>query len=94
MAKNKALGLKKIFTLEKKPVKGLLAFEWVVVAYTLLTLLFIFFTYTKLPHAHAMIVGRVRILAIIAALWFVYRLAPCPLTRMARVVVSRHLRTQ
>ena len=44
MAKNKALGLKKIFSLEKKPVKGLLAFEWVVVAYTLLTLLFIFFT--------------------------------------------------
>ena len=88
MAKNKALGLKKIFSLEKKPVKGLLAFELVVVAYTLLTLLFIFFTYTKLPHAHAMIVGRVRILAIIAALWFVYRLAPCPLTRMARVVAQ------
>ena len=88
MAKNKALGLKKIFSLEKKTVKGLLAFEWVVVAYTLLTLLFIFFTYTKLPHAHAMIVGRVRILAIITALWFVYRLAPCPLTRMARVVAQ------
>ncbi|MBR6456304.1 MAG: phosphatase PAP2 family protein [Prevotella sp.] len=85
MAKNKALKLKDIFGLEKKPEKGLLAFEWIVVGYTLLTLLVIFFTYTKLPNAQAMIVGRVRIIAIIGALWFVYRLAPCPLTRFARV---------
>ncbi|MBR6495007.1 MAG: hypothetical protein IKT22_07080, partial [Prevotella sp.] len=71
MAKNKALKLKDIFGLEKKPEKGLLAFEWIVVGYTLLTLLVIFFTYTKLPNAQAMIVGRVRIIAIIGALWFV-----------------------
>lgn len=80
--------LKELFKLEKKPTKGLLSFEWVVVGYTLLTLLFILFAYTKLPHAQAMIVGRVRILAIIGALWFVYRLAPCRLTRLARAAAQ------
>ncbi|MBR1469879.1 MAG: phosphatase PAP2 family protein [Prevotella sp.] len=77
-----------IFKKEKKPAKGLFPFEWIVVGYTLLTLLFILFTYTKLPHAEAMIVGRIRILAIIGALWFVYWLVPCRLTRFARVAAQ------
>ena len=77
-----------IFKKEKKPAKGLLPFEWIVVGYTLFTLLFILFAYTKLPHAEAMIVGRIRIIAIIAILWFVYRLAPCRLTLLARVAAQ------
>ena len=39
--------IKKLFEIEKKPVRGLLAVEWAVVAYTALTLVVLLFTYTK-----------------------------------------------
>ena len=55
-------------------------------AYTLFTLLLIFFTYTKLQHPEALIAGRMRIVAMTAALWAVYRLVPCRLTIFTRVV--------
>jgi len=80
-----------LFKIEKKPVKGLFAFEWVVLAYLVLTLGIVLFTYTKLQHAEDMIYGRLRILAIIAALWLVYRLVPCKLTRLFRVAAQMAL---
>ena len=80
-----------LFKIEKKPVKGLFAFEWVVLAYLVLTLGIVLFTYTKLQHAEDMIYGRLRILAIIAALWLVYRLVPCKLTRLFRVTAQMAL---
>ena len=78
--------VRKIFKIETEPVKGLFAFEWVVVAYTLLTLLFIAFYNAELPRMQALVVGRGRIIAMLVALWGVYRLAPCRATRLARVV--------
>ena len=60
----------------KKPVKGLMAYEWVVMAYLVLTLIVIFFMYTTINNPQAMIFGRLRIVALTAAMWVVYRLAP------------------
>lgn len=80
--------LKTLFSRETKPRKSLILMEWAVVIYTLVTLVFILFTTTKLQHPDAMIWGRFRVLATLAALFFVYRLQPCKLTMLARVVVQ------
>lgn len=80
--------IKQLFTLEKRPRKGLLALEWVAMTYLVLTLLIVFFTYTKAENPDAMIWGRIRIAIITAALWGVYRLIPCRLTLFIRVAVQ------
>ena len=74
------------FEREKKPSKGLLAAEWVVMGYLLLTLLLMLFTYTKLHNPESMLYGRIRIVAMTFALWLVYRMWPCRITRFARNV--------
>ena len=61
-----------LFKVEKKPLKGLMALEWVVMAYLILTLIITFFMYTSIRHPEQMIFGRLRIVAITAALWLVY----------------------
>ena len=78
---------KDIFKIEKKPRKGLLAVEWVVLGYMLLTTLIILFTYTKAINPESMLWGRFRILVIITALWAVYRLVPCRFTLFCRIGV-------
>lgn len=78
---------KDIFKIEKKPRKGLLAVEWVVLGYMLLTTLIILFTYTKAINPESMLWGRFRILVIIAALWAVYRMVPCRFTLFCRIGV-------
>ncbi|MBQ7422974.1 MAG: phosphatase PAP2 family protein [Prevotella sp.] len=83
--------LKQLFVLEKKPTRGLLAVEWVVMIYLVFTLLIAFFMYTKLQNPNAMIWGRVRIVAITAALWLVYRIVPCRFTRLVRIAVQMGL---
>ena len=77
-----------IFSIEKKPQRGLFAIEWVVVAYTVLTLLTVLFISTKLQHSDAMIWGRLRVLACTLGLWLVYRLLPCRATRLLRILVQ------
>lgn len=78
--------LKKLFALEKSPNRSLMAIEWVVLGYMLLTLIIVLFTYTKMEHPDAMIWGRLRVGFITLALWTVYRLVPCPVTRLLRVL--------
>ena len=68
--------------------KGLLPFEWVVLAYMAFTLLIVLFTSTKLVNPDAMIWGRVRVGAMTIALWAVYRMMPCKLTMFARVAAQ------
>ncbi len=80
--------LKELFQIEKKPFKGLFAYEWAMVGYLLLTLLIILFCFTKVQNPEAMIWGRVRIVAITAALYAVYRMLPCRFTRFARAVLQ------
>ena len=82
------MAIKKILEIEKKPRKGLMAFEWAVMAYLLLTLLIMLITYTKLQNPESMLWGRVRMVLSTLALWGVYRLAPCRLTMMFRVALQ------
>ena len=83
--------IKQLFAIESKPRRRLMALEWLVIAYTLLTLGVALFAYTKLQNPEAMIWGRVRVVAMIVALWVVYRLVPCRLTRCVRVVAQMSL---
>lgn len=79
------------FRLEHRPRKGLLAMEWVVLGYLVLTLLFVLFAYTKLENPDSMIWGRMRVLAMMAATWAVYRFLPCRATMMVRVMTQMAL---
>ncbi|MBQ8656842.1 MAG: phosphatase PAP2 family protein [Prevotella sp.] len=74
--------------LEKKPKKGLLAVEWVVMAYLVATTLLMFFTYVKLHNPESMLMVRMRVVAITVAMWLVYRLVPCRLTHFFRIGVQ------
>lgn len=85
------LKLKDIFKIEKKPKKGLMAFEWAVLAYMVLTLMLLLFTYTKVENPEPMLYGRLRIVAMTAALWAVYRMLPCRFTRFCRVLAQMAL---
>ena len=80
--------LKEILTIEKKPKKGLLAMEWVMFGYLLLTMLIIFFCYTKVQNPHAMITGRIQIAVTTLLMWGVYRMVPCRLVMLLRVIVQ------
>lgn len=82
---------KDLFALEKKPLRGLMAFEWVVLGYLAFTSLMVLFLSTKLQQPADLIFGRLRVVAITAALWLAYRLVPCKAMRLVRVVVQMAL---
>lgn len=86
--KKKRNYLKELFELEQKPKRGLMALELLVLGYMTLTLLIVLFLYTKLENPDALIFGRLRIGVMTLALWAVYRLVPCRLTRLARVLAQ------
>jgi membrane-associated phospholipid phosphatase len=77
--------IKDLFAIEKKPRKGLLAVEWVIMGYLLLTLLMILFCYTKIQDPEPMLWGRFRIAVVTLALWGVYRMLPCRFTHFCRI---------
>lgn len=83
--------LRNIFKLEKKPKKGLLAVEWVMFGYMAFTLALMLFTYTKIENPESMLWGRLRIAAVTVALWLVYRMVPCRLTRFFRIAAQMAL---
>jgi membrane-associated phospholipid phosphatase len=72
----------------KAPVKGLLLLEWVMLGYALGTLLLMFFMQTKMENTSSIIILRVQSVAIVLALWGVYRMMPCRLTLAARVLAQ------
>lgn len=74
-----------LFQRDKKPTKGLFAFEWVAMAYLALTLLMIFFCYTKLVNPGDMLYARARFVIITILLWGLYRAFPCKLMVILRV---------
>ena len=78
-------GIGWLFRLDKNPRKGLLSVEWVAMGYLLLTTVLVLLLYTKMENPTALLMGRARVVAMTAALWLVYRLVPCPLTRFARI---------
>lgn len=83
--------IKDLFKIEAKPQCGLLALEWVMLAYLAFTMLMVFFTYTKVVNPEAMIWGRIRIVVVTAAMWGVYRMVPCKFTKFARITVQMAL---
>ncbi len=83
--------LSQYIELERKPHRGLMALEWLTLAYMALTLLIVLFASTKLGNPQAMVWDRVRLGAITLAMWVVYRLVPCRLTRLLRVVLQLSL---
>ena len=82
------MSIKDIFRIEKKPIKGLLTVEWVILGYWVLTLLFVLFTYTKIQNPEALIWGRIKVLALAVAMWAVYRMIPCRFTLLCRIGVQ------
>lgn len=82
------MNISKYFELEKNPKQGLFALEWTVIAYMAFTLLLVLFCYTKVDNPDAMIWGRVRIVAVGLAMWVVYRLMPCRVTRLLRILIQ------
>lgn len=83
--------VKQLFAIDKHPHKGLLPLEWVMAGYMALTLLIIFFTYTKTENPDAMIWGRVRVAVITISMWAVYRMMPCRLTFFLRIAAQMAL---
>lgn len=83
--------LKYLFEIEKKPRKGLLTVEWVILGYLALTLLIMFFTYTKVVNPESMLWGRIRIVAMTIAMWAVYRMLPCRFTHLCRIIAQMAL---
>ena len=71
--------------------------EWAVLAYLAFTLVLMVFSYVRLANPDSMIWGRVRVVALMAAMWIVYRLLPCRATMRGLadespcLVVSRYL---
>ena len=83
--------MKDYFKIEKKPKRGLFIAEWIMLGYLVFTLLMVLITYTKVANPDAMIWGRIRIAVMTFAMWGVYRMVPCKLTRFARIVVQMAL---
>lgn len=65
--------------------------EWVAMGYLALTFIIMLFTFTNLVNPESMIWGRVRFIVITAALWAVYRMIPCRITLLARVIAQMAL---
>ncbi len=74
-----------LFRIEKKPLRGLLAAEWFIMAYLVFTLLLMAFMWTKLQNPESMLWGRFRYVMVTLAMWAVYRMVPCRLTLLARI---------
>ena len=80
--------MKQFFQIEKSPKFGLLGVEWAALIYLLFTLVIMLFTYTKLNDPTEMLMGRARFVVLTAAAWGLYRMLPCRLTRLVRIVVQ------
>lgn len=77
--------LKDIFALDKKPCKGLLPVEWAILAYMAFTTIMIVLMADRLHCPQDMLMFRLGILVMMAAMWGVYRLVPCKATMFIRV---------
>lgn len=82
------MNIKQYFAPEKPRCRGLLPMEWVILAYMVFTLIIVLAGMSKLDNPNYMIWGRVRMGAITVGMWAVYRLVPCRLTRLFRIVAQ------
>ena len=80
--------IKDLFTIEKKPHRGLLTVEWMAMGYLLLTVVMMVVQWDKLVSAEEMIKGRLQFVLVTLAAWGVYRLVPCRLTMFLRIAAQ------
>lgn len=80
--------MSKLLAIEKNAPRGLLAYEWVIVGYALLTLLMVAVCATSYAEPQALVWTRLRLVAATLALWGVYRLMPCRPMMLVRVTVQ------
>lgn len=66
--------------------KGLIAVEWVMLGYTLFTLLLMLLMWTRLHNPYSMLWFRFQAVMMLLALWGIYRMLPCRLTMLLRVL--------
>lgn len=78
----------KLFAIDKKPQKGLLGYEWVILGYAAITLLMVLFFFTSLKSPGAMILTRVKLTGTVLVMWGLYRLVPCRLMMLCRYIVQ------
>ncbi len=86
--------IKELFSIEKKPRKGLIAMEWAVIIYILFTSIVAVVMYDELPNVSRIASLRIEGLAIIGALWLVYRCIPCRLTFLCRYLAQLGMLSQ
>ena len=75
--KDNSFSLSTFFRKDQNAPRSLLAFEWVIIIYAALTAIYVAVMYSKLPNPNSMLVMRVQNVAILLAMWVVYRLYPC-----------------
>ena len=68
--------------------KGLALFEWPMLIYVALTTALVFFMQTRLHNPMSMLVLRFQTVAMMLALWGVYRMWPCRLTMGFRMLLQ------
>jgi membrane-associated phospholipid phosphatase len=83
--------LRDFFSIEKKPVKGLIAMEWAVLCYLLLTSVIMLFMFTRLHNPEAMLMFRLRVVVLTLATWGLYRLMPSRVMMLLRVGVQIYM---
>jgi membrane-associated phospholipid phosphatase len=80
--------LRSLFAIDKHAVRGLLAVEWIAIAYLLFTVVIMAVQWDQLVNTEQMVKGRLQFLLVTLAVWGVYRLLPCPLTLFLRIAVQ------
>ena len=83
-----AIKISELFSREKKVHKGLLAVEWIALGYLVFTVVMMALLWGKLINPEDMIKGRIQFLLVTLAMWAAYRLLPCRLTMLARILVQ------
>ena len=73
---------------EQRPHRGLLAAEWVVMGYMVLTLLMMAVMWDRLVNPEAMLWGRLRYVLVTLVVWAAYRTKPCRLMLLVRIVAQ------
>ena len=83
-----AMTLRSLFAIDKHAVRGLLAVEWIAIAYLLFTVVIMAVEWDPRVNTEQMVKGRLQFLLVTLAVWGVYRLLPCPLTLFLRIAVQ------
>lgn len=83
-----AMTLRSLFAIDKHAERGLLAVEWIAIAYLLFTVVIMAVQWDQLVNTEQMVKGRLQFLLVTLAVWGVYRLLPCPLTLFLRIAVQ------